>query len=123
MTSNGMPYYLISTGFEGVWHGFTFNPGLRRRVDCLVMGAYEELPLAHHLQGRARITESDLSIHYYQLGYRAAISSCKEGFVRHIGQDHHLANEWEWRAVVWMKNIIRRFTRIFKAKIRGDRLG
>ncbi len=119
VTADGMSYHLMSTGNKGVWHGFTFNPGLRRKADCLVMGAYDELPLAHHLRGRSRITESDLSIHYHRLGYSAAISSCKDGFVRHIGQDHHLASEWEWRSVVWAKNVIRRFIHILKAHIRG----
>lgn len=119
VTADGMPYHLMSTGYRGVWHGFTLNPGLRRRSDCLVMGPYSELPLAHHLRGRTRVTESDLSIHYHRLGYTGAISARKDGFVRHIGQDHHLANEWEWRSVVWAKNITRRFIHSLKACIRG----
>ena len=119
VTADGLPYHLMSKGYRGVWHGFTFNPGLRRRSDCLVMGPYSELPLAHHLRGRTRVTESDLSIHYHRLGYTAAISPCKEGFVRHIGQGQHLANEWEWRSVVWLKNIIRRFVSALKPRIRG----
>lgn len=118
-TADGMPYQLLSTSYRGVWHGFTFNPGLRRRSDCLLMGPYSELPLAHELRGRTRITESDLSIHYHRLGYSAAITGCKDGFVRHIGQDQHLANEWEWRSVVWAKNIARRFIHTVRVRIRG----
>lgn len=118
-SSDGTSYHLMSKGYRGVWHGFTLNPGLRRRVDCLVMGPYSELPLAHELSGRTRTAESDVSIHYNRLGYSGAITSCAEGFVRHIGQDHHLANEWELRSVVWAKNTIRRFVRILKNHING----
>jgi DNA-binding transcriptional ArsR family regulator len=100
-TADAIPYHLMSTGYKGVWHGFTLNPGLRRLADCLMMGPYIDLPLAHELSGRTRTTESDISIHYHRLGYAGAITTCKDGYVRHIGQDHHLANEWEWRTVVW----------------------
>lgn len=118
-TAEGLTYQLVSSGYRGIWYGFTFNPGLRRRSDCLVMGPYSELPLAHELRGRTRITESDLSIHYHRRGYTAAITSCKDGYVCHIGQDHHLPNEWEWRAVVWAKNLARRFINAVGARIRG----
>lgn len=111
---DGTSYHLMSKGYKGVWHGFTLNPGLRRRIDCIVMGPYSELPLAHELPGRTRTAESDISIHYNRLGYSGAITACTEGFVRHIGQDYHLANEWELRSVVWTKNIIRRFFRKLK---------
>lgn len=118
-TDGGISYHLMSKSYKGVWHGFTLNPGLRRRADCLMMGPYIDLPLAHELPGRTRITESDISIHYHRLGYVGAITSCKDGFVRHIGQDHHLANEWESKYVVWVKNIIRRFIRALRGRIRG----
>ena len=118
-TAGEISYHLMSKGYKGVWNGFTLNPGLRRRSDCLIIGPYIDLPLAHDLPGRTRITESDISIHYHRLGYVGAITSFKDGFVRHIGQDHHLANEWEWRSVVWVKNIIRRFIRIVRIRIRG----
>lgn len=117
-TPDGIGYRLMASGFRGVWHGFTFNPGLRRTADCLITGPYSELPLAHHLQGRTKITESDLSIHYHKLGYTAAISACEEGFVRHIGQNHHLANEWESRSVVWLKNRARRLIEAVKERLR-----
>lgn len=117
-TPDGTRYHLMTTGYRGVWHGFTLNPGLRRTSDCLVTGPYSELPLAHHLQGRTKITESDLSIHYHRLGYTAAISACAEGFVRHIGQNHHLANEWESRSVVWLKNMARRSIEALRERLR-----
>lgn len=117
--TDGISYHLMSKGYKGVWHGFTLNPGLRRRADCLMMGPYFELPFAHDVHKRTRITESDISIHYHRLGFSGAITSRKEGFVRHIGQDSHLANEWELRCVVRAKNIIRRFIRALGVRIRG----
>jgi hypothetical protein len=115
LTTEGNPYHFMATGYRGVWNGFTFNPGLRRTADCRILGPYNELSVAHELKGRTRVTESDLSIYYYRLGYRAAISSLTSGYIRHIGGEDHLANEWELRIIVKLKNLGRRLIK----KIRG----
>ena len=119
LTANGHDYYLMALGYRGVWNGFTLNPGLRRTADCLITGPYSELPIAHELKGRTKITESDLSIHYHRLGYRAAISSGVNGYIRHIGQNHHLANEWESKLLVLVKNYGRRAIEVIRGCLRG----
>lgn len=119
LTVNGCEYYLMALGYRGIWNGFTLNPGLRRTADCLITGPYSELPIAHELKGRTKITESDISIHYHRLGYRAAICSGTDGYVRHIGQNHHLANEWESKLFVLMKNYVRRVINVIKGRLRG----
>lgn len=119
LTTDGTGYYHMMLGYRGVWNGFTFNPGLRRTSDCLIVGPYSELPIAHEIKGRTKITESDISIHYYRLGYISAISSSVGGYVKHIGQDHHLANEWESRLFVLLKNNGRRLIKLVNKLIRG----
>lgn len=54
------------------WHGFTFNPGLRRYSDYRLVA-----PISKYSG------ERELSEKYFQLGYRAAI--VKKGYIRHIG--------------------------------------
>ena len=54
------------------WHGFTFNPGLRRVSD------YQLISPISDFKG-----ERELGEKYFQLGYRAAI--VMKGYVKHIG--------------------------------------
>jgi len=82
--TNGQPieYYneefdLMSLNFNGIWHGFTFNPGLRRLADYLLVKPYKSIGW-----------ENDLSIKYKELGFRAAI--LKEKHVEHIGWNRHI---------------------------------
>lgn len=118
-TANGQNYFLMALSYRGIWHGFTLNPGLRRTADCLIMGPYGELPLAHEIKGRAKVAESDLSIHYHRLAYRAAICMQTSGYVRHIGQNYHLANEWESKLFVAIKNYLRRVIKVIKGPQHG----
>ena len=68
---------LMSLNFNGIWHGFTFNPGLRRLSDYLLVKPYESVGW-----------ETELSIKYKELGYRAAI--LKDKHVEHIGWNRHI---------------------------------
>lgn len=116
LTVSGRSYHFMETGYRGIWNGFTLNPGLRRTTDCLILGPYSELSFAHELKGRTKVTESDVSIHYHRLGYRAAISSVTNGYIRHIGEADHLANEWESRLLVRLKNFGRRLIKVIKGR-------
>jgi GT2 family glycosyltransferase len=107
-TPSGSTYRLIETHFRGIWHGFTFNPGLRRTKDCLTLTPYASMPILHQFRGKTSVTESDISIHYFLKGYRAAISERAGGFVRHIGAAEHITNEWESHFTVQIKNRIKR---------------
>jgi GT2 family glycosyltransferase len=104
----GSKYFLIGLNFLKVWNGFTFNPGLRRNSDYLAFGRYSIAAIVHKFQGKNKISESDLSIHYRKLGFRAAILAKSEGYVRHIGGAHHLAADWEFKYLVGVKNFIRK---------------
>jgi hypothetical protein len=73
---------------HGGWHGFSFNPGLRRLADYR----------AHFPEGYGRRVGSDwespnqpeamIGEVYRSLGYYAAILDAPAGFVRHIGWGH-----------------------------------
>jgi len=67
----------MALNFQGIWHGFTFNPGLRRLSDYLLVKPYESIGW-----------ETELSIKYKELGYRAAI--LKDKHVEHIGWNRHI---------------------------------
>lgn len=107
-TPSGSTYRLLETHFRGIWHGFTFNPGLRRTKDSLALTPYASKPILHKFKGKTAVTESDISIHYLIKGYRAAITGRVDGYVRHIGAAEHITNEWESRFTVQVKNKIKR---------------
>lgn len=71
------PYQLLMRNYKqprngSVWHGFTFNPGLRRLEDYNIFAPIGELG-----------GEINMSQFYYDKGFKAAIFP--NGFVRHIG--------------------------------------
>lgn len=107
-TPSGSTYRLLETHFRGIWHGFTFNPGLRRTKDCLALVPYASKTILHKFKGKTAVTESDISIHYLIKGYRAAITGRAGGYVRHIGAAAHITNEWESHFAVQVKNRIKR---------------
>ena len=70
-------YDLVSYGFQGIWHGFSFNPGLRRLNEYLLAKPYSEIGW-----------ETELNNFYKELGYYAI--SLKERFIEHIGWTRHI---------------------------------
>jgi len=92
---NGDHYYLMDGARKKHWCGFTFNPGLRRTSDCMIFHPYDKLEVRKEKNGMMIMGEIDLSIYYQELGYRAAITSYKEGFVKHIGGKRHIPLPWQ----------------------------
>ena len=82
--------YRIVALDHGCWHGFSFNPGLRRLEDYR----------AHFPEGFARRfgfdrsnpheAEAKVGDVYRSLGYHAAIADMPAGFVRHVGWGRHV---------------------------------
>ena len=84
-------YVLPKKSHNEIWHGFTFNPGLRRLAD------YERIkPLAkvgHELQINNR---------YHELGLHGVV--LEEGATRHIGAGHHVSDVGEpWHRRIRME--------------------
>ncbi len=89
-------YGVMATGYCDCWHGFTFNPGLRRLSDYRRLGAsYENQPRTMYVVAKTPTAalpfEVEASAFYHRLGYRAVILD-EGGYVRHIGEDRHVRN-------------------------------
>jgi Glycosyl transferase family 2 len=80
----------LELDYEGMWHGFSFNPGLRRLADYIAIGGYGGC--AAYDFHRANRAEAEIGRIYRNKGYFAAIlmDPKGEGYVRHIGDGHHV---------------------------------
>lgn len=94
---SGQRYYLVEQYHKKIWCGFTFNPGLRRTADCMMLHPYNELEVRELAKknGMPIMHEMDLSIYYQELGYRGAITNNEKGFVRHLGGKRHVPLPWQ----------------------------
>jgi hypothetical protein len=83
------------TNFRNVWHGFTFNPGLRRLADYKRIGSFSNQPVTVHVPHRTPTKglqmELKASQFYFKLGFRSVILD-KTGFVKHIGWERHVSH-------------------------------
>lgn len=71
-TKNGVIYHEYTTGFLGIWHGFSWNPGLRRLSDYKLIGNYKQ-----------HGNEESVGKFYYISGFKAAcLENC---YCEHIG--------------------------------------
>ena len=87
--TNGHPiiwkenYGIMKTNYKRTWHGFSFNPGLRRLSD------YQKIaPYSQHTEFNFKAPwESEIAIGklYHQMGMKAAI--LPNGYVKHIGEN------------------------------------
>lgn len=87
-TSDGVKYQMMKTGFRGLWHGFSFNPGLRRLSDYQRLypnGMYADV---HWSPSNPLQAEQLVGKQYFKHGYRAA--TLLEGFCSHIGNGRHV---------------------------------
>jgi len=72
---NDINYYYVETGFMDCFHGYSTNPGLRRKKDVADFG---------EIIGDCKNNGEDLvSKYYFEKGFRSVI--LPEGYVRHIG--------------------------------------
>lgn len=68
----GVEFRQYIPGHQGRWHGFSWNPGLRRLSDYKKIGSYKQYK-----------NEEGVNQEYYRLGYIAACF--EESYCRHIG--------------------------------------
>lgn len=83
-TANG--YRIVKTNYKNLFHGFSWNPGLRRLSDYKRIGTFSE----HTVFNPEKAGQSEIEIGklYHSLGYYAVV--LKEGYVRHIGFNRHV---------------------------------
>ena len=89
-TTGGAHWRPVKRDVETFWHGFTFNPGLRRLRDYRLVGRYSDV--AESARGKAGTAEAQLSELYGSIGYFAALLWEDDGapFVGHIGRGRHV---------------------------------
>ena len=92
--TDGVPYRLLRPDFDsgewGTWHGFSFNPGLRRLRDYQLLGSFSELdPFGNK---KAFEIERAASEFYRRQGFLAAILADNHGcgYCKHIGWGRRL---------------------------------
>jgi hypothetical protein len=78
-------YRLMALSYNEIWHGFSFNPGLRRLKDYVPYSTLAPWNPESSWEAEAGIGE-----HYRQRGFRAAILNPPEGYVRHSGWGRHV---------------------------------
>lgn len=97
-TADGVQYKYLQAGFQGGFHGFTFNPGLRRTKDYELIKPYANWP-----------DEIDLSNEYYhKYHFRGVI--LVDGYVKHLGD--HRKIRFKINEKEWVKNLKIRFKRM-----------
>jgi len=91
-TKHGISWQRLILDFQqGKWHGFSFNPGLRRLTEYVATGGFGNLTsFDFHDPWK---TEIAIGRFYRRKGYFAAILCDQEGqgYVRHTGDNHHTA--------------------------------
>ena len=85
----------MSFGYQckGIWHGFSFNPGLRRLSDYVAIGGYG-VNARFNLSAPGE-AESKIGIIYRNRDYFAAILAGNDGkgYVKHIGFTRHIGTD------------------------------
>lgn len=89
-TSDGIQYKYLESGFQGGFHGFTFNPGLRRTKDYDLIKPYSDWS-----------DEMGLSNEYFRHQFRGVI--LLNGYVRHLG--NHRKIRYSIDEKEWVKNL------------------
>lgn len=89
-SKNGVRWRRMALDYQkGKWHGFSFNPGLRRLSDYIATGGFGNLTsFDFHDPWK---TEIEIGRFYRQRGFYAGIlvDNNQNGYVKHIGDDHH----------------------------------
>jgi len=93
--SDDRTFGVMAFNFNNIWHGFSFNPGLRRLADYKLLGSYSKQPvtvaMVHRKPSAGLQMEAEASRFYYLRGFRAVILD-ETGHVRHIGEGRHVSH-------------------------------
>jgi len=76
-------YKYVSVNFGGVWHGFTFNPSVRRLKDYLRVAPYCGIRYDGYTGNANPVFENYIGRRYYEMGFRAV--TLIDEYCVHIG--------------------------------------
>ncbi|HWC63475.1 MAG TPA: SEC-C metal-binding domain-containing protein [Rhizomicrobium sp.] len=86
---------LVDPAPDTAWHGFSFNPSLRRLSDYKLLGSFSKqrltVPLIPMVASAALPYEAEASEFYFRRGFYAAILD-RPGYYRHIGEERHVTH-------------------------------
>lgn len=78
---DGVGFRYVETGYMGCFHGYSTNPGLRRKKDVVDFGKL--------IEGCTNNGEDKISQYYFEQGFRAVILN--KGHVKHTGYGRTVA--------------------------------
>lgn len=84
-------YQFLATNYRGKWHGFSFNPGLRRLCDYKEVFPNGFQEFAHFDPKAPWEAEAKIGYHFARAGFRAV--TLLRGYVEHIGGGRHVTGE------------------------------
>lgn len=79
-----------------IWAGITFNPGLRRTVDCLKFHPYSKKCDKLWINEKSYLDEYMINDKYRTDGYYSFILDNPSGHVRHIGDGYHVMKDIDY---------------------------
>ena len=82
----GIEVYRLKYSYKDKWHGFSFNPGLKRKIDYDAIKPYSKYSGG---QKEGVTAEYRVGIEYFKCGMYAVVIE-GDGYVRHIGEGHHV---------------------------------
>ena len=85
----------IDKGDIYTWCGFTFNPGLRKTINCLLFHPYSIKCEKSIKNGKEYVGEYTLNKKYADSEFCAVILDDPNGHVNHIGWGQHIKREWD----------------------------
>jgi len=89
-TTAGIPWRPVIRDRKNFWHGFSFNPSLRRLREYRLLGRFADVADAQ--LGKGAVGEAQLSEIYGSMGYFAAQLWLDDGagFIAHLGGERHV---------------------------------
>jgi hypothetical protein len=79
------PFNILTTAYKGIWHGFSFNPSLRRLHDYRALPGKTYAKHARFNFKKPWISESEIGELYRRMGYYAG--NTKETYCIHTGDN------------------------------------
>jgi hypothetical protein len=81
-------YHFLQTHWKQMWHGFSFNPGMRRLSDWRALGPYAAK--VNFNPARPMLSEAAVGQVYFDNGFTASVIA-GPAWVEHTGRGRHVA--------------------------------
>jgi hypothetical protein len=88
LMDNNYSYYYKNKKY--IWHGVTFNPGLRKTLDMYLFHPYIYRCTLIDKNGRKVPEDGEYTINKIYGNYKSYILGDRNGHIKHIGWNHHI---------------------------------